>query len=822
MKRLFTLFALCLSIASYAQPEQTVHARFVPERKDDFVWENKYTCYRAYGEALESGMISPGFDVWVKTPGSIICEELYHKTLTESDIYYHIDHGRGKDCYTVGISLGSGASAPLVDGQLIYPSTNFRSWEILSRSEDRIVFVLEYPAWEVDGKMVSLRKKFTVDADSYFCKVEDYYSGDFGQLTIAAGAVTHEVDSQTIDDRGFAFWEKPSETTFEKDDAHIGISVFMRDAEQVMPLQANLPHLVCTKTIKPGEKVEYWFGSCWEKGDIKSAEQWFEQYRKERGFTIHLMGDSTCAQKDLSKNSPERGWGMLFRNFTDESVKVVNYAKNGRSTKSFRDKGEWARVRDAIRPGDYVFIQFGHNDAKESDPERYAAAWGAYQDNLRAYIDTVRQKGGTPVLLTPCSRRWFKDGKLDRGCHGDYIPAMKQVAEQTGTTIIDIFDATADWLESLGDEGSKPYYMQLPAGVYASHPDGANDNTHTVARGARKIAEIICDSLKVRIPEIGEHLVHYDFIVDKDGNGDYRSVQQAIDAVPDFSHQRWFTILINPGVYKERVNIPTTKYRMLIKGRGAEETVIEYDNYAKKCWPDTDMPIGTSGSASLYIHSSEVTFEDLTIANTAGEGKEIGQAVALFTNGDHLTFRRCRFLGNQDTIYTYGHSTAKGVTCRLYFEDCYIEGTTDFIFGPSIAYFENCRIHSKKNSYITAASTYRGEKYGYVFHNCRLTADPGVTKVYLGRPWRPYAKTAFIECELGAHILPEGWHNWKRPDGQLGEKTSFYAEYGNTGPGSDTSKRVKWSHQLSARQAADYTFDKVMQDRTEFRFHTQK
>lgn len=540
------------------------------------------------------------------------------------------------------------------------------------------------------------------------------------------------------------------------------------------------------------------------------------------GFTIHLMGDSTCAQKDLSKNSPERGWGMIFRNFVDSEVNVINYAKNGRSTKSFKDLGHWAEVKANVKPGDYVFIQFGHNDAKESDPVRYAAAWGAYQDNLRAYIDTVRQLGGNPVLLTPCARRWFKEAGLDRDCHGDYPAAMKQVGAETGTPVIDMTKATLDWLEGLGDEASRPYYMQLPAGVYASHPDGSNDNTHTVARGARHIAEILCDSLKVRIPEIGQHLVVYDIVVDKDGNGDYRTVQEAINAVPEFSHNKWTHIMVNEGVYYERLIIPTTKYRFILSGRGAEKTILTYDNYAEKLWPDSKEKIGTSGSSSMYVLSSEVTFEDLTIENSAGEGKAIGQAVALFTAGDHLTFRRCRFLGNQDTIYTYGHVNAKGVRCRLLFEDCYIEGTTDFIFGPSIAYFENCQIHSKKNSYITAASTYRGEKYGYVFHNCRLTADEGVTKVYLGRPWRPYAKTVFIECELGSHILPEGWHNWKRPTGELGEKTSLYGEYGNYGPGADLSKRVKWMHKLTKKQAAEYTLEKVMSDNPHPSYWTQK
>ena len=122
-------------------------------------------------------------------------------------------------------------------------------------------------------------------------------------------------------------------------------------------------------------------------------------------FTIHLCGDSTMAEKNLSNGNPERGWGMMFQNFLDEGATVINYAQNGRSTKSFIDKGLWDKVLQAIRPGDYVFIEFGHNDAKESDPERYAAPWGAYQDNLRRFIDETRQKGGTPVLLTPVARR---------------------------------------------------------------------------------------------------------------------------------------------------------------------------------------------------------------------------------------------------------------------------------------------------------------------------------------------------------------------------------------------------------------------------------
>ena len=516
--------------------------------------------------------------------------------------------------------------------------------------------------------------------------------------------------------------------------------------------------------------------------------------------TIHLMGDSTMAEKDLTGGNPERGWGMMFQNFLDDSYRVVNYAQNGRSTKSFIDRGLWDMVYYALQPGDYVFIQFGHNDAKADDPERYAPAFGAYQDNLRIFIRGAREKGATPVLLTPVARRWFKNGQLDRNCHTDYPAAMKQVAAEEGVILLDITTRSLDWLEGLGDEASKAYFMIST---------GKDDNTHTVARGARKVTELVCETLQAQVPAIGEHLVRHDIVVDQTGHGDYMTVQEAINAVPNYSHEKITTILIKAGTYKEAIDIPHTKFRMKIMGQGADKTILTYDNYAEKIWPDNDFKVGTSGSASIYIHSSYVTFEDITFENTAGEGKEIGQAVAVFTDGDFLFFHRCRFIGNQDTLYTYGRFGKDGGIKRNYFLDCYIEGTTDFIFGPSIAYFENCQIHSKKNSYVTAASTLQGQKYGYVFKNCKLTADPGIDKCYLGRPWGAYAKTVFIGCELGSHIVADGWHDWEKEGKPNTKKNSYYAEYQNVGPGAN-GPRVKWAHTLTAKQAAEYSFEKVM------------
>lgn len=523
-------------------------------------------------------------------------------------------------------------------------------------------------------------------------------------------------------------------------------------------------------------------------------------------FTIHLMGDSTMAPKKLDGGNPERGWGMMFPNFLDGKVAVINYAQNGRSTKSFITLGLWDKVKANVRPGDYLFIEFGHNDAKESDSTRYAAPFGLYQDNLRLFVRTAKEMGAKPVLLTPVSRRWFKDGVLDENCHTDYPVAMKQVAEEENVPLLDINAKTQAWLRELGDEASREFFMWIEPGTYPCCPEGKKDNTHTKANGAKKLASIVCEAIKEQLPEIASHVTEgYDFVVAQDGTGDFFTVQEAINACPDYCHETITTIYIKDGVYNEVVTIPHNKFRLHIKGQSAENTVIVYNKYNRMKWPGKENTVGTSGSATMFIHSSYVTLENLTVANNAGP--QAGQAVALFTNGDFLFFRNCRFIGDQDTIYTYGRYNKEGGADRNYFLDCYIEGTTDFIFGCSIAYFENCTIHSKKNSYITAASTFEGRKYGYVFHNCRLTAAPDVDMVYLGRPWRPFAKTVFIECEFGKHILPDGWHNWRKPEA---EKTAFYAEYGNYGPGAETKDRVKWSHQLKKKDLADYSFEKVM------------
>ena len=286
-------------------------------------------------------------------------------------------------------------------------------------------------------------------------------------------------------------------------------------------------------------------------------------------------------------------------------------------------------------------------------------------------------------------------------------------------------------------------------------------------------------------------------VVSRDGTGNFRTLQEAIESARAFMDYT-VTIYVKNGVYKEKVIVPSWVENIDIIGEDRDKTIITYDDHANI------NKMGTFRTYTVKVEGSDITFKNLTIENNAAQ---LGQAVALHTEGDRLKFINCRILGNQDTIYTGAKFT------RLYFKDCYIDGTTDFIFGPSTALFEDCIIHSKRNSYVTAASTPKEAKYGYVFKHCKLTAEPGVDKVYLGRPWRPYAYTLFIECELGKHIVPAGWHNWGK---QSNEETARYMEYKNTGEGANASERVAWSKQLTKKEAEAVTVDAIFRTQSDW------
>ncbi|WP_303919865.1 pectinesterase family protein [Draconibacterium sediminis] len=293
----------------------------------------------------------------------------------------------------------------------------------------------------------------------------------------------------------------------------------------------------------------------------------------------------------------------------------------------------------------------------------------------------------------------------------------------------------------------------------------------------------------------------WDFVVAKDGSGDYTTVQEAINAVPDFRKNRT-TIFIKQGIYKEKLVLPASKTMVTFIGEDLENTILTYDDYASKK-NHFGEEMGTTGSTSFYIFGEGFIAKNITFQNSAGP---VGQAVAVRIESDKVAFENCRFLGNQDTLYPHGKNS------RQYYKNCYIEGTVDFIFGWSTAIFEDCTIFCKTAGYITAPSTEEGTEYGFVFLNCNITGDAPENSFYLGRPWRPYGKSVFIGCKLGKHIKPEGWHNWRDPEK---EKTAYFAEYKNTGEGADTKNRVAWSHQLSDSEAKEYSVENIFGDWTE-------
>ena len=284
-------------------------------------------------------------------------------------------------------------------------------------------------------------------------------------------------------------------------------------------------------------------------------------------------------------------------------------------------------------------------------------------------------------------------------------------------------------------------------------------------------------------------------VVSRDGTGEFRTIGEAIEVCRAFMDYHK-VIYVKRGVYKEKLIVPQWLTNIEILGEDRDATVITYDDHANIPNPATGRGIGTFRTYTVKVEGNSITFRNITIENNSAR---LGQAVALHTEGDRLVFVNCRLLGHQDTVYTGVAGT------RLFFRDCYIEGTTDFIFGPSTAWFENCEIRSRADSYITAASTPKDRPYGYIFNHCCLTADANVTKVYLGRPWRDYGYTLFIDCEMGRHIRPEGWHHWQKER----QQTARYMEYGNSGEGAATDRRAPWTRRLTKKEAAKITMEEV-------------
>lgn len=590
--------------------------------------------------------------------------------------------------------------------------------------------------------------------------------------------------------------------------------------------------------------------------------------------TIFMIGDSTMANKPLTGNNQERGWGQMLSGFFTDDVRISNHALNGRSTLSFINEGHWQEVLDAITHGDYVFIQFGHNDEKiksegrgtrpgSPEPQMCPDQWGrpaSFDDNLRRFVREARQKGGIPVLFDAIARRSFfenrnaaeEDDLFGRGITlkadgdtlvethvirradgtiDDYLEAPRRIARELDVPFVAMNAISKRVIEAEGVEGSKSLFCWLPADTYAACPKGREDNTHLRVAGARRMCAATVDAIGEAVPALKPFIRHYDLVVAQDGSGDFMTIQEAINAVPDYNSQE-LRILIAPGTYREKLVIPESKSHVTLVARTEGEVIITYDDYASRLSAITGRNLGTSGSATVYIYAANFEAIGITFENTASNAKfaagkgGVGQAVAALVAGDCAVFRRCRFLGHQDTLYAFGRKSdpkteaaLKGsasqhipanMQSRQYYEDCYICGTVDYIFGWAVAYFERCELHCLSDGYVTAAATPQGQDYGYVFHDCHVTAEPGV-RTYLGRPWRNYAQTIWLNSTLDECVRPEGWHNWPNKDTGLdGSTTAFYAEYQSLGAGAESKQRVGWSHQLSDSEAQRFTAKAVL------------
>jgi len=312
--------------------------------------------------------------------------------------------------------------------------------------------------------------------------------------------------------------------------------------------------------------------------------------------------------------------------------------------------------------------------------------------------------------------------------------------------------------------------VALSAGCGATRPVG---NSSGAARSKLGITEVL---------------------VAQDGSGQFTNVQAAIMSVPMGFATNPVVIRIKPGTYREVIYIQREKRFFHLVGEDAAKTVLTHNLNANMTGPD-GKPIGTFRTPSVQIDAEDFTAENITFENSAGP---VGQALAIRVDGDRAVFRNCRFLGWQDTILVN-----RG---RHYFENCYIEGHVDFIFGGATCWFERCKIHCLRDGYITAASTPDTNKFGYVFNDCEITGAPGV-KTFLGRPWRDFAAVAYLNTQMSAVVRPEGWNDWGKVEK---ETTARYAEYKSVGPGADPERRVKWAKELTDSEAAEFAVKNVL------------
>ncbi len=523
------------------------------------------------------------------------------------------------------------------------------------------------------------------------------------------------------------------------------------------------------------------------------------------GPHLVLVGDSTVTDN--------AGWGLGFRQFLADGVELTNTARGGRSSMSFIVEGSWAKAL-ALK-GDYYLIQFGHND-EPGKPGR-STTEEEYRGYMTRYIDETRAAGATPVLVTSLVRRQFdkQDPHKINSSLQTRAEIIRTLAREKNVPLVELHDRSKELCEKLGKEGCLVFSPPKDNGQF--------DGTHLNVEGYVRFGRIVAEELGRVVPALAPLLraeprdprpvageLRHDAIVAFDGSGTHPTVQAAIDAAPTTSTaEKPFRILVKSGVYKEHIVVPPGKPFIELLGEpgmGAE-TVITLDTNVKTPVPGdaSGKTLSAAESATVLVLASDFTAENLTFENTTTREQKV-QALAFYVTGDRATLRRCRFVGWQDTLRA--DSPKDGPVARQYFAECEITGHVDFIYAAGTAVFDRCRIHSRADGFITAASTREAAPFGYVFLDCVITTAPEVEKgVYLGRPWRPFAAAAFIRCDLQGKVRAEGWHNWGKTEN---EKTARYAEHRNTGPGAGRTSRVAWARELTDAEATAYTVANIL------------
>ncbi|PAP75403.1 pectinesterase family protein [Rubrivirga marina] len=555
-----------------------------------------------------------------------------------------------------------------------------------------------------------------------------------------------------------------------------------------------------------------------------------------RPVHVFVAGDSTAADKRAERR-PETGWAERLQSYFDtDDVRVVNLARNGRSTRTFLEEGRWASLLEEVRPGDVVLIQFGHNDQSESKPDRYTPP-DAFQANLRRFVADVRAKEATPVLMTPVVRRRFDDAGRFHDVHGEYPDLTRAIAEETGAPLVDLHRSSEAALRAWGAEGSKDLFLVFGPGEHANYPDGLDDNTHFSPLGASVMARLAAEGIRDAGLGLADHLLldappAWDAVVgdpaglgpEAEGARRFETIGAALDAIPP-ERDGPYRVLVGDGRYREKLTVTDPEVHLV--GESRDGAVLTYDAHGDTPGPDGER-LGTWGSATLTVRAPGFRAETLTIenafdypANAALSDDDPAkvanpQAVALMLDegSDRAVLSEATVTGYQDTFFAESG--------RAYVWRSLVSGHVDFLFGGGQVVFDESVIVSRDRAdknptgYVTAPSTRVGYPFGFLFVDSRLEKEPGVEagSVRLGRPWHPgndstaNGSAVFVRTWMDDHVGADGYApiSGRGPDGERIwydlEPTSRFFEWGTTGPGAHVGPRRP---QLTGAQAAGYT-----------------